>query len=76
MQIPVIALRLLFCALTLFAIATQLSIHVGLGSSVINFFSYFTNLSNLFAVIVFGLTALQLVRLKKTSPDVALVRDI
>jgi hypothetical protein len=31
------------------AIARELAIHVGAGYSVVNFFSYFTNLANLFA---------------------------
>ena len=38
--------------LTLGAIGRQLTIHVSLGLSVVNFFSYFTNLSNLFAALV------------------------
>lgn len=41
--------RLLFGAVTLVAIGRQLAIHVEAGYSVINFFSYFTNLANLFA---------------------------
>ena len=76
MPIPVIALRLLFSALTLFAIATQFSIHIALGFSAINFFSYFTNLSNLFAAVVFGATALLWVKVQKTSHAADLVRGI
>lgn len=45
---PAIA-RLIFGALTLMAIGRQLAIHVGAGYDVVNFFSYFTNLGNLFA---------------------------
>lgn len=45
---PAIA-RLIFGVLTLVAIGRQLTIHVGAGYSVVNFFSYFTNLANLFA---------------------------
>ncbi len=41
------ALRIALAALTLAAIGTQLGIHVDMGASVLNFFSYFTNLSNL-----------------------------
>ena len=41
--------RLILGALTLVAIGQQLAIHVAAGYSVVNFFSYFTNLSNLFA---------------------------
>jgi hypothetical protein len=41
--------RLVFGAVTLAAIGQQLAIHVAAGYSVVNFFSYFTNLSNLLA---------------------------
>jgi hypothetical protein len=41
--------RLIFGALTLVAIGRQLVIQLGAGHSVVNFFSYFTNLANLFA---------------------------
>jgi hypothetical protein len=41
--------RLVVGALTVTAIGRQLAIHVGAGYSVVNFFSYFTNLANLFA---------------------------
>lgn len=50
-------LRLFFGLVTLVAIGWQLSIHVRMGFDVINFFSYFTNLSNLFAAFVLLLTA-------------------
>jgi len=46
------ALRLGFGLLALTAIGRQLAIQIELGSSVLNFFSYFTNLSNLFAAVV------------------------
>jgi hypothetical protein len=42
--------------LTLIAIATQLAVHIRLGFDVVNFFSYFTNLSNLFAAFTLLLT--------------------
>lgn len=42
-------LRLSFALLALAAIGWQLWLHVGLGYSVLNFFSFFTNLSNLLA---------------------------
>lgn len=54
--------RLFFTALTLIAITTQLSIHISSGFNVTNFFSYFTNLSNLFASLVFGITAFRLLQ--------------
>ena len=44
------ALRLFFAVLAGTAIARQLQIHVQMGFSPVNFFSYFTNLSNAFAV--------------------------
>lgn len=54
--------RLFFAVLTLTAIGQQLMIHVAGSFSVVNFFSYFTNLSNLLAAFVlllsvFGRTA-------------------
>jgi hypothetical protein len=42
-------LRLLCALLGAVALGWQLAIHIGMGFSVANFFSYFTNLSNLFA---------------------------
>ena len=50
-------LRLFFGLATLVAVGWQLSIHVRMGFNVVNFFSYFTNLSNLFAAFVLLLTA-------------------
>lgn len=44
--------RIFFAALTLTAIGQQLVLHIGASYSVVNFFSYFTNLSNLLAVFV------------------------
>ena len=43
-----------------FAIAWQLKIHVDASYDVVNFFSYFTNLSNLFAAAVLIVAALRL----------------
>lgn len=51
--------RLVLGSLTLFAIGWQLRIHAGLGFDVVNFFSYFTNLSNLMAAGVFIAAALR-----------------
>jgi hypothetical protein len=48
--------RVLLGVLTLVAIGSQLVIHVRMGASPINFFSYFTNLSNLFAAVVLLIT--------------------
>lgn len=47
-----IIVRLFFGLLTFYAIGAQLSIHLRLGFSPVNFFSYFTNLSNLFLATI------------------------
>ena len=44
--------RLFFAALALTAIGQQLILHIGASYSVVNFFSYFTNLSNFLAALV------------------------
>lgn len=46
-------LRFAFAALVLGAVGRQLGVHLHLAFSVVNFFSYFTNLANLFAACVF-----------------------
>jgi hypothetical protein len=58
--------RLGFGLLSLFALGVQLTIHVQNKFSVINFFSYFTNLSNIFAAIVLIIGAWYL--LKRRQP--------
>jgi hypothetical protein len=52
MSTVVPAVRAFLALLTLTAIGLQLLIHIGASYDVLNFFSYFTNLSNLFAAIV------------------------
>jgi hypothetical protein len=47
------SLRVIFGTLTLVAVGRQLLIHAQLGYDVVNFFSFFTNLSNLFAACIF-----------------------
>lgn len=69
-----IALRLVLSILTLTAIAIQFAIHVQLGFSILNFFSYFTNLSNLCAAIVFIYGAFRLVTHRKQSASDDLIR--
>ncbi len=49
MHLMKLILRPLLGLLTLAAIGSQLIIHVRMGANVVNFFSYFTNLSNLLA---------------------------
>lgn len=55
-----LAFRLSLGTLALVAIATQLSVHIQYSFSVVNFFSFFTNLSNLLAAIVLLSGAFQL----------------
>ena len=52
------AARAILAALALAAIGWQLMLQLGAAHSVLNFFSYFTNLSNLFAAAVLALGAL------------------
>lgn len=49
--------RVLLAALALTAIGQQLGLHIRASYNVLNFFSYFTNLSNLFAALVLLLVA-------------------
>jgi len=64
-------LRIAFGLLVLAAIGSQLVIHVDKGFNVLNFFSYFTNLSNLFAAAVLLLTGWRAAaaRLRPTTVD-------
>ena len=52
MSIMFSATRTILVALALTAIGQQLLLHIGASYNALNFFSYFTNLSNLFAVFV------------------------
>jgi len=70
----VIAWRLTFGLLTLAAIGTQFVIQVQSGFSIVNFFSYFTNLSNLIATIVFLFGAFQLIVQREPSATTDLIR--
>jgi hypothetical protein len=67
-----IGARLFFGLLTLAAIGRQLIIQIQSGFSVVNFFSYFTNLSNLFAaaVMIIGATSLLRHREPTTTDDI------
>ncbi len=71
-----IVLRLIPGLLTLSAIGRQFTIQVQLGFSVVNFFSYFTNLSNLFAAIVLIFGAFQLVAHRRPSASNDLLRAV
>lgn len=69
-----IALRLVFSLLTLAALSAQLVVHVQSGFSVVNFFSYFTNLSNLFAALVMLIGAICVIQHREPTPTHDLVR--
>ncbi|MFL5625845.1 MAG: hypothetical protein ACJ788_09675 [Ktedonobacteraceae bacterium] len=69
-----IGARLFFGLLTLTAIGIQLTIHVQHGFNVINFFSYFTNLSNIFAAIVLILGALYLFQHREPTATDDIIR--
>lgn len=62
-------LRFVFGLLALTAIAWQLGVQIRLGHSVVNFFSYFTNLSNQFAAVVLLLGACEGHTRRKRLPD-------
>ncbi|GGC77045.1 Pr6Pr family membrane protein [Undibacterium terreum] len=75
MKAPLVAfLRLAFSLLTLGAMGWQLAIHLGGGYSIINFFSYFTNLSNFFAALVLLFGAIQFFARKETAGPGDLLR--
>jgi hypothetical protein len=69
-----IAFRLFFAALSLAAVGTQFVLHVTAGYSIVNFFSYFTNLSNIIISVVFIISAARLIRDRSlvSSQDVAI----
>jgi hypothetical protein len=59
--------RLFFGLLTLVAVGTQLTVHLGMGYDVWNFFSYFTNLSNIFAAVVLLISGYRVLIRKRPS---------
>lgn len=69
-----IAARLFFGLLTLTAIGIQLSIHLQLGFDAVNFFSYFTNLSNILASIVFISGAILLIQRHEPTVTFDIIR--
>ncbi len=71
-----IALRLFFGVITLVTVGKQFAVQLQMGFSVINFFSFFTNLSNLFAAIVLILGAFQLIGHRQPSASTDLIRGI
>lgn len=64
-------LRLAVGLLVLAAVGTQLVLHVRGGYNVVNFFSYFTNLSNLFAAVVLLMGALATFTKREAPGDLA-----
>ena len=71
-----IALRLIFGVLALAAIGKQFATHTQMGLNVVNFFSYFTILSNLFAGIVLVFGAFQLIAHRQPSASTDLIRGM
>lgn len=70
-----IVLRLAGATLSMFAMLYQLfAVHIPAGYSVLNFFSYFTNLSNIMISVVFVVSAVRLIngRRDPSSTDVAI----
>jgi len=68
-----LAYRMGFALLDLGAILYQLGIHINHGFDVVNFFSFFTNLSNIIATATFLYLALSWTRLR--TPAVELLRS-
>ncbi|HEY4367608.1 MAG TPA: Pr6Pr family membrane protein [Steroidobacteraceae bacterium] len=68
--------RLMLATLVLVAIGYQLAIQIRLDQSVLNFFSYFTNLSNLFAAVVLLLGGQRLLKSRGTLDLDAQVRAL
>lgn len=71
-----IAARLFFGLLALIAIGRQLAIHVDEGHSVVNFFSYFTNLSNIFAAVVLLRGAFSLIQDRDPTMREDIIRGV
>lgn len=71
-----IGARLFFAALNIAAILTQLlySSQYALSFSIVNFFSFFTIISNVFVSIVFVMSALRLAQGKRPSPTDDILR--
>jgi hypothetical protein len=57
-----ICVRLFFGLLALAAIGAQLFVHIQNGFNIVNFFSYFTNLSNIFAAVILVIGAINLIK--------------
>ncbi len=66
--------RLFFGAFTLFAVGVQLVRSISLKFSVVSYFSYFTNLSNIFASVVFIIGAVYLIQRRTPSARDEVIR--
>jgi hypothetical protein len=66
--------RLLFSVLTFAAVGAQLVVHIQNGFNVVNFFSYFTNLSNILVAVVMLVGAIHRARYLEPKPWEDLVR--
>jgi len=73
-RIAAIVFRFFFAALGLIAVFTQFgAVTLVKGHSIVNFYSYFTNLSNLLIAVVFIVSAVRLItRREPTTTDVAI----
>lgn len=69
-----ISVRLFFGLLALVAIGGQLAIQIASGYSLVNFFSYFTNLSNIFAAVVLLFGALSLITQREPTVSADIIR--
>jgi hypothetical protein len=69
-----VIVRLFFSFLTLAAIGAQLAVQIRNDFSLVNFFSYFTNLSNLFSAVVMIFGAVSLLRGMKPTLTAEVVR--
>ena len=70
-----VAFRLTFAALSLTAVLVQFfAVTIAQGLSIVNFFCYFTNLSNIMISIVFIISAVRVIRgqTKPSASDVAI----
>ncbi|GAA0960548.1 Pr6Pr family membrane protein [Frigoribacterium faeni] len=68
--------RLVFAAIGLVAVGYQFGVTLTNGYSVVNFFSYFTNISNLVAVVVFVVGAVRTLRKRPGSRTWDVVRFV
>lgn len=66
--------RLVFSLLTFAAVGAQLIVHIQKGFNLVNFFSYFTNLSNIFVAVVMLVGAIHRAQYLEPKPWEDLIR--